>query len=66
MADGFVVNRFGPKGLEYAKFSIDSHFARNYLYLGATIPTNWLNKCQNLPKKSWLAINYPKHNENCD
>ncbi|MBU6228635.1 MAG: Coenzyme F420 hydrogenase/dehydrogenase, beta subunit C-terminal domain [Cyanobacteria bacterium REEB459] len=30
---GVLIERFGPKGLEYARFSIDSHFTRNYLYL---------------------------------
>lgn len=29
---GVVIERVGPKGLEYARFSIDSHFTRNYLY----------------------------------
>ncbi|MFN3927222.1 MAG: Coenzyme F420 hydrogenase/dehydrogenase, beta subunit C-terminal domain [Pseudanabaenaceae cyanobacterium] len=35
---GFVVNRIGPKGLEYGRFSIDSHFARNYLYIKRHYP----------------------------
>lgn len=30
---GIVIERIGPKGLEYARFSIDSHFTRNYLYV---------------------------------
>ncbi|MEB3322447.1 MAG: Coenzyme F420 hydrogenase/dehydrogenase, beta subunit C-terminal domain, partial [Synechococcaceae cyanobacterium] len=30
---GLVVGRFGPKGLEYARFSIDSHFTRNALWV---------------------------------
>lgn len=30
---GVLIERLGPKGLEYARFSIDSHFTRNYLYL---------------------------------
>jgi coenzyme F420 hydrogenase subunit beta len=30
---GVVVERFGPKGLEYGRFSIDSHFTRNALWL---------------------------------
>jgi coenzyme F420 hydrogenase subunit beta len=29
---GVVIEKIGPKGLEYARFSIDSHFTRNYLY----------------------------------
>ncbi len=30
---GFIVQRLGPKGLEYGRFSIDSHFTRNALWL---------------------------------
>ncbi|MBD2503754.1 Coenzyme F420 hydrogenase/dehydrogenase, beta subunit C-terminal domain [Anabaena azotica] len=30
---GVVIDKIGPKGLEYARFSIDSHFTRNYLYV---------------------------------
>ncbi|WP_225323022.1 Coenzyme F420 hydrogenase/dehydrogenase, beta subunit C-terminal domain [Synechococcus sp. RSCCF101] len=30
---GAVVQRIGPKGLEYARFSIDSHFTRNALWV---------------------------------
>lgn len=30
---GWVVERFGPRGLEYGRFSIDSHFTRNALWL---------------------------------
>ncbi|WP_206338342.1 Coenzyme F420 hydrogenase/dehydrogenase, beta subunit C-terminal domain [Synechococcus sp. BS56D] len=30
---GWVVQRIGPKGLEYGRFSIDSHFTRNALWL---------------------------------
>ena len=29
---GVVIEKIGPKGLEYARFSIDSHFTRNYLF----------------------------------
>ncbi|MCS5693051.1 Coenzyme F420 hydrogenase/dehydrogenase, beta subunit C-terminal domain [Cyanobium sp. FGCU-6] len=32
-AVGWVVQRFGPAGLEYGRFSIDSHFTRNALWL---------------------------------
>jgi 3,8-divinyl protochlorophyllide a 8-vinyl-reductase (ferredoxin) len=35
---GFVVNKIGPKGLEYGRFSIDSHFIRNYLYVKRNYP----------------------------
>ncbi|AFY72177.1 coenzyme F420-reducing hydrogenase, beta subunit [Synechococcus sp. PCC 7502] len=34
----FVVNKIGPKGLEYGRFSIDSHFIRNYLYTKRNYP----------------------------
>lgn len=34
----FVVNKIGPKGLEYGRFSIDSHFVRNYLYVRRHYP----------------------------
>ncbi|GAB4295915.1 MAG: Coenzyme F420 hydrogenase/dehydrogenase, beta subunit C-terminal domain [Oscillatoriaceae cyanobacterium] len=30
---GVVIDKIGPRGLEYARFSIDSHFVRNYLYV---------------------------------
>jgi len=32
------VQRLGPKGLEYARFSIDSHFTRNALWLRRHYP----------------------------
>ncbi len=35
---GVVIEQIGPKGLEYARFSIDSHFTRNYLYLKRNHP----------------------------
>ena len=35
---GVVIERIGPKGLEYARFSIDSHFTRNYLHLKRKYP----------------------------
>ncbi len=30
---GFFVKRFGPRGLEYGRFSIDSHFTRNAIWV---------------------------------
>ena len=39
---GVVIERIGPKGLEYARFSIDSHFTRNYLY----VKRNYLEKLE--------------------
>ncbi|OKH31783.1 hypothetical protein NIES2119_27830 [[Phormidium ambiguum] IAM M-71] len=35
---GVVIEQIGPKGLEYARFSIDSHFTRNYLYVKRNYP----------------------------
>jgi 3,8-divinyl protochlorophyllide a 8-vinyl-reductase (ferredoxin) len=35
---GVAIKQIGPKGLEYARFSIDSHFTRNYLYVKRNYP----------------------------
>jgi 3,8-divinyl protochlorophyllide a 8-vinyl-reductase (ferredoxin) len=35
---GIVIGKIGPKGLEYARFSIDSHFTRNYLFVKRNYP----------------------------
>jgi 3,8-divinyl protochlorophyllide a 8-vinyl-reductase (ferredoxin) len=35
---GVLIDKVGPKGLEYARFSIDSHFTRNYLYVKRNYP----------------------------
>lgn len=35
---GFIVQRVGPKGLEYGRFSIDSHFTRNAIWLRRNHP----------------------------
>jgi coenzyme F420 hydrogenase subunit beta len=35
---GVFIEKIGPKGLEYARFSIDSHFTRNYLYTKRNYP----------------------------
>lgn len=35
---GVVIEKIGPKGLEYGRFSIDSHFVRNYLYVKRHYP----------------------------
>ncbi|MDJ0745265.1 MAG: Coenzyme F420 hydrogenase/dehydrogenase, beta subunit C-terminal domain [Xenococcaceae cyanobacterium MO_167.B27] len=37
-AMGVVIDKIGPKGLEYARFSLDSHFTRNYLYVKRNHP----------------------------
>ena len=40
---GLAIERIGPKGLEYARFSIDSHFTRNYLYTRRNHPEKLAN-----------------------
>jgi 3,8-divinyl protochlorophyllide a 8-vinyl-reductase (ferredoxin) len=35
---GVLIEKIGPQGLEYARFSIDSHFTRNYLYVKRNYP----------------------------
>jgi 3,8-divinyl protochlorophyllide a 8-vinyl-reductase (ferredoxin) len=35
---GVAIRQIGPKGLEYARFSIDSHFTRNYLHVRRNHP----------------------------
>lgn len=35
---GVVIEKIGPKGLEYARFSIDSHFTRNFLFMRRNYP----------------------------
>jgi len=35
---GWLVQRVGPKGLEYGRFSIDSHFTRNALWVRRNHP----------------------------
>jgi len=35
---GIFIEKIGPQGLEYARFSIDSHFTRNYLYVRRNYP----------------------------
>jgi 3,8-divinyl protochlorophyllide a 8-vinyl-reductase (ferredoxin) len=35
---GVVIDKIGPQGLEYARFSMDSHFTRNYLYVKRNHP----------------------------
>ncbi len=35
---GVVIERTGPQGLEYARFSIDSHFTRNALFVQRNYP----------------------------
>lgn len=48
---GVVIEKIGPQGLEYARFSIDSHFTRNYLYVKRNYPEKLENHVPNYAKK---------------
>jgi 3,8-divinyl protochlorophyllide a 8-vinyl-reductase (ferredoxin) len=48
---GVVIEKIGPKGLEYARFSIDSHFTRNYLYVKRNYPEKLESHVPNYAKK---------------
>jgi coenzyme F420 hydrogenase subunit beta len=48
---GVVIEKVGPQGLEYARFSIDSHFTRNYLYLKRNHPQKFDGQVPDYAKK---------------
>lgn len=48
---GVVIEKVGPKGLEYARFSIDSHFTRNYLYVKRNYPEKLADHVPEYAKK---------------
>jgi len=48
---GVVIEKIGPKGLEYARFSIDSHFTRNYLYVKRNHPEKLEQHVPNYAKR---------------
>jgi coenzyme F420 hydrogenase subunit beta len=48
---GVAINQIGPKGLEYGRFSIDSHFVRNYLYVKRNHPTKFAQQVPAFAKK---------------
>jgi coenzyme F420 hydrogenase subunit beta len=48
---GVVIDKIGPKGLEYARFSIDSHFTRNYLYVKRNYPEKLENHVPEYAKR---------------
>ncbi|MEO1429524.1 MAG: Coenzyme F420 hydrogenase/dehydrogenase, beta subunit C-terminal domain [Cyanobacteria bacterium J06632_19] len=48
---GVVIEKIGPKGLEYARFSIDSHFTRNYLYTKRNHPEKLDNHVPEFAKR---------------
>jgi 3,8-divinyl protochlorophyllide a 8-vinyl-reductase (ferredoxin) len=48
---GVVIEKIGPKGLEYARFSIDSHFTRNYLFVMRHYPEKLAQHVPEFAKK---------------
>jgi coenzyme F420 hydrogenase subunit beta len=48
---GVVIEKIGPQGLEYARFSIDSHFTRNYLYVKRNYPEKLTDHVPDYAKK---------------
>ncbi|MCT7952405.1 Coenzyme F420 hydrogenase/dehydrogenase, beta subunit C-terminal domain [Ancylothrix sp. C2] len=57
---GVVIEKIGPKGLEYARFSIDSHFTRNYLYVKRNHPEKLENHVPDYAKKIVSQYKLPK------
>lgn len=57
---GVVIEKIGPKGLEYAKFSIDSHFTRNYLYTRRNYPNKLDAHVPEFAKKIVSQYELPK------
>ncbi|MCM1983327.1 Coenzyme F420 hydrogenase/dehydrogenase, beta subunit C-terminal domain [Lyngbya confervoides] len=58
---GIFIERFGPKGLEYARFSIDSHFTRNYLYVRRNYPEKLDAHVPDYAKKIVAQYRLPKN-----
>jgi coenzyme F420 hydrogenase subunit beta len=56
---GVVIDKIGPRGLEYAKFSIDSHFTRNYLYVKRNYPEKLDNHIPEYAQKIVSQYNLP-------
>jgi coenzyme F420 hydrogenase subunit beta len=57
---GVVIEKIGPKGLEYARFSIDSHFTRNYLYVKRNYPEKLAAHVPEFAKKIIAQYKLPK------
>ncbi len=57
---GVVIERIGPKGLEYARFSIDSHFTRNYLYVKRNHPEKLEDHVPEFAKRIVSQYQLPK------
>ncbi len=57
---GFIINRIGPKGLEYGRFSIDSHFIRNFLYVKRFYPHKLLDHVPEFARRIVNQYQLPK------
>ena len=57
---GVFVKRFGPQGLEYGRFSIDSHFTRNALWLRRNHPAKAEAQIPAFAKKIISRYRLPK------
>jgi coenzyme F420 hydrogenase subunit beta len=57
---GVVIDKIGPKGLEYARFSIDSHFTRNYLFTKRNYPNKLEQHVPDFAKKIVSRYNLPE------
>lgn len=57
---GVVIEKIGPKGLEYARFSIDSHFTRNYLHVRRNYPEKLAAHVPEFAKKIIAQYKLPK------
>ncbi|MGY6530634.1 MAG: Coenzyme F420 hydrogenase/dehydrogenase, beta subunit C-terminal domain [Cyanobacterium sp.] len=58
---GVVIEKVGPQGLEYARFSIDSHFTRNYLYVKRNYPEKLEAHVPDYAKKIVSQYKLPKN-----
>jgi 3,8-divinyl protochlorophyllide a 8-vinyl-reductase (ferredoxin) len=57
---GVVIERIGPKGLEYARFTIDSHYTRNYLYVKRNYPEKLAHHVPEYAQKIVAQYKLPK------
>jgi 3,8-divinyl protochlorophyllide a 8-vinyl-reductase (ferredoxin) len=57
---GVVIEKIGPKGLEYARFSIDSHFTRNYLHVMRNYPEKLEQHVPEFAKRIVAQYKLPK------
>jgi coenzyme F420 hydrogenase subunit beta len=57
---GVVIEKIGPKGLEYARFSIDSHFTRNYLFTRRNYPEKLAQHVPEFAKRIVSRYQLPK------